>query len=123
MRKTLAWLVILSLLLPGCASRNVAPIGADGQAFKPESDERALWAKAEKEEETLLKKAKVYEDPMLEEYLARIGDRLTPDEVRAAGGPGLKVGVLRDPPLDAFARPHGHNYVHPRLLSRLDHEC
>src|SRR2546427_10139511 len=71
MRKTLAWLVILSLLLPGCASRNVAPIGADGQAFKPESDERALWAKAEKEEEALLKKAKVYDDPMLDDTWAR----------------------------------------------------
>src|SRR2546425_2300005 len=122
MRKTLAWLVILSLLLPGCASRNVAPIGADGQAFKPESDERALWAKAEKEEEALLKKAKVYDDPMLEEYLARIGDRLTPDEVRAAGGPGFKFGVLRDPTLNAFALPNGHVYVHTGLLSRLDNE-
>ncbi|PYQ01181.1 MAG: hypothetical protein DMF83_26275, partial [Acidobacteria bacterium] len=61
MRRTVAWLVILSLLLPACASRNVPPIGAEGQAFKPESDERALWAKAEKEEEALLKKAKVYD--------------------------------------------------------------
>src|SRR3989454_2826448 len=122
MRKTLAGLVILSLVLPGCASRNVAPIGADGQAFKPESDERALWAKAEKEEEALLKKAKVYDDPMLDEYLARIGDRLTPDQVRAAGGPGFKFGVIRDPTLNAFALPNGHIYVHTGMLSRLDNE-
>jgi len=122
LRKSVAWVIILSLLLPGCASRHVPPIGADGKPFKPESDERALWAKAEKEEETLLKKAKVYEDPMLEEYLARIGDRLTPDEVRAAGGPGFKFGVLRDPTLNAFALPNGHIYVHTGLLSRLDNE-
>src|SRR2546428_11821281 len=121
MRRTVAWLVILSLLLPACASRNVPPIGAEGQAFKPESDERALWAKAEKEEETLLKKAKVYEDPMLEEYLARIGDRLTPDEVRAAGGPRLKVGGLRDPPLDPLAPPHRHHHMPHRLPDRLRH--
>src|SRR5437867_3677796 len=94
MRRTVAWLVILSLLLPACASRNVPPIGADGQAFKPESDERALWAKAEKEEEALLKKAKVYDDPMLAEYLPRIGDRLTPYQVHEAGGPGFKFGVI-----------------------------
>src|SRR2546428_11459898 len=123
MRKTLAWLVILSLLLPGCASRNVAPIGADGKAFKPESDERALWAKAEKEEEALLKKTKVYDDPMLDEYLARIGDRLTPDQVRAAGGPGFKFGVISDPTLNAFAMPNGHIYVHTGLLSQLDNEA
>jgi predicted Zn-dependent protease len=122
MRKTLAWLVILCLLVPGCASRNVPPIGAGGQPFKPESDERALWAKAEKEEETLLKKAKVYDDPLLEDYLARIGDRLTPDEVRNAGGPGFKFGVIRDPTLNAFALPNGHIYVHTGLLSRLDNE-
>src|SRR5881296_1033855 len=122
MRRTVAWLVILSLLLPACASRNVPPIGAEGQAFKPESDERALWAKAEKEEEALLKKAKVYDDPMLDEYLARIGDRLTPDQVREAGGPGFKFGVIRDPTLNAFALPNGHIYVHTGLLSRLDNE-
>jgi len=122
MRKTLAWLVLVSFLVPGCASRNVPPIGAGGQPFKPESDERALWAKAEKEEEALLKKARVYDDPLLEEYLARIGDRLTPDDVRNAGGPGFKFGVMRDPTLNAFALPNGHIYVHTGLLSRLDNE-
>src|SRR5207245_10639230 len=69
-----------------------------------------------------LKQAKVDEDPMLEEYLARVGDRLTPDEVRAAGGPGFKFGVLRDPTLNAFALPNGHIYVHTGLLSRLVNE-
>jgi predicted Zn-dependent protease len=123
MRRALAWLLIVALVLPGCASRHVPPIGAEGKPFKPESDERALWAKAEKEEETLLKKAKVYDDPMLEEYLAQLGDRLTPDEVRAAGGPGFKFGVLRDPTLNAFAMPNGRIYVHTGLLSRLDNEA
>src|SRR5437016_14673852 len=100
MRRTVAWLVILSLLLPACASRSVPPIGAGGQPFKPESDERALWAKAEKEEEALLKKAKAYDDPLLEDYLAKVGERLTPDDLRNAGGPGSKFGVLRHPTLN-----------------------
>ncbi len=123
MRRALAALVIVSLLLPACASRHVPPIGSGGQPFKPESDERELWAKAEKEEAALLKKAKVYDDPLLEEYLARVGDRLTPDEVRAAGGPGFKFGVLRDPTLNAFALPNGRIYFHTGLLSRLDNEA
>ena len=122
MRKGIAWLMLLCLLTPGCASRNVPPIGAGGQPFKPESDERALWAKAEKEEEALLKKAKAYDDPLLEDYLAKVGERLTPDDVRNAGGPGFKFGVLRDPTLNAFALPNGHIYVHTGLLSRLDNE-
>jgi predicted Zn-dependent protease len=122
-RVSAAWVLIVTLLAPACASRTVAPIGAAGQPFKPEADERALWAKAEKEEEALLKKAKPYDDPLLEEYLARIGDRLTPDEVRAAGGPGFKFGVIRDPTLNAFAMPNGKIYVHTGLLSRLDNEA
>src|SRR5437867_11341784 len=122
MRKSLAWLLVLCLLRPGCASRNVPPIGAGGQPFKPESDERALWAKAEKEEEALLKKAKAYDDPLLEDYPAKVGERLTPDDVRNAGGPRFKFGVLRDPTLNAFALPNGHIYVHTGLLSLLDNE-
>jgi predicted Zn-dependent protease len=116
------WLVS-ALVLVACASRAVTPIGAGGQPFKPEADERALWAKAEKEEEALLKKARPYDDPLLEEYLARVGDRLTSDEVRAAGGPALKFGVIRDPSLNAFAMPNGKIYVHTGLLSRLDNEA
>src|SRR5260370_35601284 len=115
-------MVILRCLVPDCSSRHVPPIGADGKAFKPESDERSLWAAAEKEEEALLKKAKVYDDPLLEEYLAGIGDRLTPEQLRAAGGPGFTFGFLRDPTLNAFALPNGHIYVHTGLLSRLDNE-
>src|SRR5687767_3712892 len=116
------WLVS-ALVLVACASRAVTPIGAGGQPFRPEADERALWAKAEKEEEALLKKARPYDDPLLEEYLARVGDRLTPDDVRAAGGPALKFGVIRDPSLNAFAMPNGKIYVHTGLLSRLDNEA
>jgi predicted Zn-dependent protease len=118
-----AGLVMVTVLASACASRSVTPIGAGGQPFKPEADERALWAKAEKEEEALLKKARPYDDPLLEEYLARVGDRLTPDDVRAAGGPGFKFGVIRDPTLNAFAMPNGKIYVHTGLLSRLDNEA
>lgn len=123
LRLSLAWLLIATLLAPACASRQVPPIGAGGQPFKPEADERALWAKAEKEEEALLKKTKPYDDPLLEEYLARIGDRLTPPEVRAAGGPGFKFGVVRDPTLNAFAMPNGRIYLHTGMLSRLENEA
>jgi predicted Zn-dependent protease len=121
--KSIAWLLIVAFLVPGCATRNVPPIGAGGQPFRPEADERALWARAEKEEEALTKRAKPYEDPLLEEYLAKIGDKLLPDNVRNAGGPGLKFGVMRDPTLNAFAMPNGRIYVHTGLLSRLENEA
>src|SRR2546425_6572304 len=119
----LAWVLIASLLAASCATRNVPPIGAGGKPFKPESDEVRLWSQAEKEEEALAKKAKIYDDPLLEEYLGKLGDRLLPDEVRAAGGPGFRFGVMSDPTLNAFAMPNGRVYVHSGLLSRLDNEA
>src|SRR5438093_5028022 len=118
-----AWLIIAALLTSSCASRSVPPMGADGKLFKPESDELRLWAQAEKEEEQLQKKAKPYDDPLLDEYLGKIGDKLLPDDVRAAGGPGFRFGVIRDPTLNAFALPNGRIYLHTGLLARLDNEA
>ena len=98
-------------------------MGAGGTPFKPEVDELNLWAQAQREEEQLRKKSKLYDDPLLDEYLAKIGDKLTPDDVREAGGPGFKFGVLRDPTLNAFAMPNGRVYIHTGLLARLDNEA
>ncbi len=121
--RSVAWLVIVSLLTVSCASRSVAPMGAAGKPFKPEVDELNLWAQAEKEEAQLQKKSKPYDDPLLDEYLAKIGDKLTPDDVREAGGPGFKFEVLRDPTLNAFAMPNGRVYIHTGLLARLNNEA
>src|SRR3972149_2559119 len=96
--RAVAWIHVVELLAGACASRRVAPIGAGGHPFKPEADERQLWAQAEKEEEKLLKRVKVYDDPLLEEYLARAGARLLPAEGKAGGGPGFRVGVMGGPP-------------------------
>ena len=93
------------------------PAGAGGQAFQllPD-DETALWAAAEQEEAALLKKARLYDDALLEEYLTRISDRL-------AEGATFKLVVLRDPTLNAFAMPNARLYVHTGLLGRLDNEA
>src|SRR3989475_8522330 len=121
--RSVAWLLIACLVTGSCASRSVAPMGAGGKPFKPEADELKLWAQAEKEEQQLQKKSKPYDDPLLDEYLAKIGDKLTPDDVRDSGGPGFGFGVMRDPTLNAFAMPNGRIYVHTGLLARLDNEA
>ncbi len=123
LRRAVAWLVLLAFAATGCATRNVPPIGAGGQPFKPTSSERALWAEAEKEEASLLKKTKPYDDPLLDEYLTRVGDRLVPDEVKAAGGPAFKFAAISDPTLNAFAMPNGHVYVHTGLLAQVEDEA
>lgn len=97
-RRAAAWLVIGAVLVPGCASRSVPTTGG-----------------AEKEEEHLLTRVRVHDDPVLGEYLARIGDRLTPA--------GFKFLVLRDPTLNAFAMPSGTIYIHTGLLARVENEA
>ncbi len=119
----MASLLITASVLPGCAHRPVPPIGFAGTPFKPDADERRLWAEAEREEEQLQKAAGLYGDPLLEAYLARIGDRLTPGEVKQAGGPGFEFHVVRDPTLSAFAMPNGKVYVHTGLLARVEDEA
>ena len=118
--RRVAW-ALVTLLLAGCASTKVPPIGA-GRPFQIEADERRIWADAEKEEAKLEKSGKVYDDPLLEEYLGRIGDRLVGSEVREAGV-GLRFTVFRDPSLNAFAMPNGRVYVHTGLLARLENEA
>jgi predicted Zn-dependent protease len=98
-------------------------MGAAGRPFTPEPDEHALWAQADREEQQLQKKSRPYDDPLLDEYLARIGAKLLPDDARASGGPVLRFGVLRDPTLNAFAMPNGRIYIHTGLLARLDNEA
>ena len=78
--------MLVALAVSACATR-LPPIGMDGQPFTPEADERALWAQAEREAAALLKRVRLYEDPLLDAYLARLGDRLVPEGARSAGGP------------------------------------
>jgi predicted Zn-dependent protease len=115
--------VLIASMLASCASTKVPPIGAEGQPFKLAPDERQLWQQAEKEADKLEKTGKLYEDPMLDEYLGKIGDRLAPEAVKQSGAVGFRFFVFRDPTLNAFALPNGRIYVHTGLLSRVENEA
>ncbi len=98
-------------------------MGYQGKPFRPEADERALWSQAEKEEEKLAKTGKIYEDPLLEEYLSGVAAKVVPAEVLAAGGPAIRISVFRDPTLNTFTMPNGRVYVHTGLLARVENEA
>jgi predicted Zn-dependent protease len=98
-------------------------MGYQGKPFRPEPDERKLWADAEKEEEKLNKLGKTYDDPLLEDYLASVAAKLVPEDAQQAGAPAPRIAVFRDPTLNAFAMPNGKVYIHTGLLSRVENEA
>jgi predicted Zn-dependent protease len=116
-------IVVLALLGAGCAARNVPPIGSGRVPFTLEPDERALWTRAEEEAHKLLDRAPMYHDPPLAGYLAALAERLTPDAVRGAGGPKVRILVIQDPTLNAFAMPDGLVYLHTGVLASLENEA
>lgn len=91
--------------------------GASG-GIPSEPDEWALRDRADGEEERLLKAGKVHDEPSLDEYLAGVVSRLMP-----AGGPPVRVTVLRDAAPNAFMLPNARLIIHTGLLARLDNEA
>jgi len=117
----LAGALLVAFVSASCA-KPIPPIGAGGPPFTPSPDELRLWSEAEREEETLLTRVTMYEDPRLEQYLGRLAAQLAPVDV-GPNGPVLRLVVLRDPTLNAFAMPDGRVFLHTGLLSRLENEA
>lgn len=113
---------LATLLLAACATTNLPPISAGGAEFAPLADEIALWDEARAEEEKLTGEIALYDDPLLEDYLAAVVARLEPPGMAANPALDYRVRVVADTHLNAFAYPHGALYVHSGLLARLDNE-
>jgi predicted Zn-dependent protease len=107
----------------GCGHVDIPAMGRDGQAFVPDADERALWLEAEREEAVIGKHVTFRSDPSLEEYLHAVALGLLRAAARAAGAPPVRIAVIADPALGAFAMPDGRLYIHTGVLARLDNEA
>lgn len=121
LRRLIAQVLIVALLA-SCAATNLPPISAAGAAFRPAPDEVRLWQSAREEERKLLDQAPLYDDPLLEDYLLSIVNRLNPPTMAANPAIAYRVHVIKEPTLNAFAYPHGSIYVHTGLLAQMDNE-
>ncbi len=119
--RSLAVLLVL-LLLSSCATTNLPPISDVGAAFEPERDELALWTAAREEEKKLREAARVYPDPLLEDYLDGIVSRLNTEGMAENPLITFRASVVEDPTLNAFAYPHGSLFIHTGLLARMENE-
>lgn len=116
-------LVALAALLSSCATSQLPPISAAGPAFEPLPDERSLWGEARAEERKLLDEVRVYQDPLLVDYLEDLVAELNPPAMASNPEVRYRVTVIEDPTLNAFAYPHGSMFVHTGLLARMENEA
>ncbi len=119
--RLVAVLTALSLAA-ACVPTRLPPISASGAAFKPTRDERRLWERAREEERKLLKEVKVYQDPLLVDYLEGVAGRLNTEGMARNPVIQYRLTVIEEPTLNAFAYPHGSLYVHTGLLARMENE-
>ena len=109
--------VALALAASSCASTQAARVGPSA----PPKDVATLRAEVGKEERAIAETTRAYPDPALRAYLERVAARVAgPGESGAA--PPIRVVVILDPRVNAFALPDGPVYVHTGLLARLDSE-
>jgi predicted Zn-dependent protease len=105
-----AWPLSTSGLLAGVLF--VAACATPGPLPEP----AALRERADREAAALLKRVRVHDDPRLAAYLARVAERL-------AAPSTLRLSVVEDPTLGAFALSEERVFVHTGLLSRLENEA
>ena len=105
-------------LATGCSTPS-EPIVSD--SLLANGDEQFLWQKAEEEQRVLENSDLIYPDPKLEAYLNKIVARLLPQT--APTDLQIRVKVIKNAYMNAFAYPNGLIYIHTGLLARMDNEA
>lgn len=114
-----ALLLAACAFLTGCETTNVAPATHTGAQL--EEDEARLWLRVTEEVDKIERSGFVANLPEAEAYLNGVLARLRPGPL--PGGGTLRVRIIVDPTLNAFALPNGSIYIHTGMLSRLENEA
>ncbi len=118
--------ILLFFLLPlgltsGCATppQSKAPLVSDKTLAN--EDEIMLWQTSAEEQRVLESTGFIYPDQELEDYLNKVVARLqtqsSPVDLE------MRVKVIKNAHLNAFAYPNGMIYIHTGLLARMDNEA
>ena len=110
---------LLAGLVLGCATPS-GPVTAPGSgALENRTDEQILWQKSEQEQHALESNGFIYQDQALEDYLNQIAVKLQSEPADLK----IRVKVIKDTHLNAFAYPNGTIYINSGLLARMDNEA
>jgi predicted Zn-dependent protease len=111
--------LVLALVFAGCATTNVEPIRGDHRLL--ETDEELLWKEADELDALLAGSEALYTDAALEAHLDAVAQRLLPH--MDAQGAKIRIKVVKDPFLNAFALANGSLYLHSGILAQAGNEA
>ena len=116
---SLSCLLFISLAT-ACSTYSKPDVSLVSDALLTNEDEQMLWHKSEQEQLALENNGLIYPDQELEDYLNQVAAKLKPQSVPE--GLVIRVKVIKNAYLNAFAYPNGMIYIHTGLLARMDSE-
>ena len=116
-----SFLLFLGLLANGCATPPVSHVSLVSDQIRANKIEIMLWQKSAQAQRAIENKGLIYQDQALENYLNEIVARLQAQS--SPEGLAMRVKVIKDADLNAFAFPNGMIYIHTGLLARMDNEA
>jgi predicted Zn-dependent protease len=112
--------LLIIALATACSTYSKPDVSPVAEALLMNEDEKMLWQKAEQEQLAFEDNGLIYTDQELEDYLNQVAGKLCPQS--APQNLVIRVKVIKNPYLDAFAYPNGMIYIHTGLLARMDNE-
>jgi predicted Zn-dependent protease len=112
--------LLVITLATNCSTYSKPDVSLMSDALLTSEDEQMLWHKSEQEQLALERSGFIYPDQELEDYLNRVAAKLKPKT--GAQDQVIRVKVIKNAYLNAFAYPNGVIYIHTGLLARMDSE-
>jgi len=97
----------------------IACVPLQGFAIDEQEQRERLLFESQRFEQAIAKQGLLYGDPALDAYLQSVTDRLFPEMPTGA----LRIRVIRDEEMNAFALPSGAIYVNTGALLRMRNEA
>jgi len=107
-------------LATNCSTYSKPDVSLMSDELLTSVDEQMLWHKSEQEQLALERSGFIYPDQELEDYLNRVAAKFKPKT--GAQDLVIRVKVIKNAYLNAFAYPNGVIYIHTGLLARMDSE-
>lgn len=112
--------LIFIWLATACSTYSKPDVSLASDPLLANADEKMLWQKSEQEQLALESSGCIYSDPELDSYLNKVAARLRPQS--APQDLVIRVKVIQNAYLNAFAYPNGTIYIHTGLLAQMDNE-